>query len=144
MTRHALSVRRPAVAVALATLFAVSAGACAGAARSPRAARAGAPVDSTLIAEPAPVEIDNNYKSDVNIVLVRGGVRRRLGTVPPNTRRQLAVPAAYVNDEGGFALRAEPIAGGGGITSQTVVVRRGQRIVWTLESRLSRSVLAVQ
>lgn len=90
-----------------------------------------------------PVDVENNYRADVSVILVRGSQRRRLGTVPPNARRRLLVPASFAADQGGFALLADPVAGGESVLSQTVVARPGQRLVWTLESRLARSVLAV-
>lgn len=136
-------VRLLVVASTCASIATVLAG-CKTIARAARDPAPGTPVDSTRLAEPVPLDVDNSYKSDVTIYLARGGLRRRLGTVPPNSRRQLVVPAAYVNDQGGFVLVADPVAGGQGITSQSVVVHAGQRLVWTLESRLSRSVLAVQ
>lgn len=118
--------------------------ACKALARATRDPAPGAAIDSTRAARDVPLAVDNSYKSDVTIYIVRGGSRRRLATVPPNARRQLVIPASYVNDQGGFALFADPVGGGPGVTSQTVVVRSDQRLVWTLESRLARSVLAVQ
>jgi len=138
--------RRETRPAALLAAVALAAGACRTAGRERPGAQTAQPADSTVQeqARAIPLDVQNNYRADVTILLVRGGQRRRLGTVPPSSRRLLLVPASFAGDQGGFALLADPVAGSGSVLSQTVVVRAGQRLVWTLESRLSRSVLAVE
>lgn len=109
----------------------------------PRAEGADSGTSVAARARAIPLDVENNYRADVTVLLVRGQQRRRLGTVPPNSRRRLQIPETFAADQGGFSLFADPVAGGESVSSQTVVARAGQRLVWTLESRLSRSVLVV-
>jgi hypothetical protein len=90
-----------------------------------------------------PVRVENNSRSDVVVYVVRGSVRTRLGTVTPATSQTFTISGAIIGDQGGISLLADPVAGGRSLLSQNVYVRPGQRLVWTLESRLDRSLLAV-
>jgi len=90
-----------------------------------------------------PLRVENNSRSDVVIYVLRGSVRTRLGTVTPVTSQTFAISGAIIGDQGGISLLADPVAGGRSLVSQNVYVRPGQRLVWTLESRLDRSLLAV-
>jgi len=90
-----------------------------------------------------PLRVENNSRSDVVVYVVRGSVRTRLGTVTPSATQTFAISGAIIGDQGGISLLADPVAGGRSLLSQNVYVRPGQRLVWTLESRLDRSMLAV-
>ena len=83
----------------------------------------------------------------MNVYVAResGGQRLRLGTVVTATSKSLMVPASF-GDGGAFRLVADPIgpAAGSTFTSERVVVTgTGRRIVWTLESTLTRSTISV-
>ncbi len=89
------------------------------------------------------LRVDNRNRADIAIYATRGAVRTRLGLVTASSTAMLAIPATFVNDVGGFQLVADPIGGRSPLTSETIVVRTGQRVVWTLESSLERSSLGV-
>ena len=89
------------------------------------------------------LRVENRNRADITVYATRGAVRTRLGTVTAATNADLAIPASYVNDTGGFQLIADPVGGRGTFASQRIVVRSGQHVVWTLESTLSRSSVAV-
>ena len=90
-----------------------------------------------------PLRVENNSRSDIVVYVLRGSVRTRLGTVTPVTSQTFAISGAIISDQGGISLLADPVAGGRSLKSENVYVRPGQRLVWTLESRLDRSMLAV-
>jgi hypothetical protein len=95
---------------------------------------------------PVPLTVENRYRFDVNIFVMRtGSQRQRLGTVVAATTRDLQLPASYT-DGGGLRLVADPIgpSAGSTLTSERVVLTRSvQRVVWSLESGLARSTIAV-
>ena len=134
---------RRALALGLALLL------CAGCARRVRTGTGtgSEPAASSDEAQTArrdvPLRVENNSRSDVVIYVLRGSVRTRLGTVTPVTSQTFAISGAIIGDQGGISLLADPVAGGRSLVSQNVYVRPGQRLVWTLESRLDRSLLAV-
>ena len=103
--------------------------------------------DAILVDRPVPLVVENRYRFDVNVYVARenGGQRRRLGTVVAATSQTLQVPAPYVGS-GGFRLGADPIGPSSGSTcasERVLVTAAGQRVVWTLESSLARSTVAV-
>jgi hypothetical protein len=93
---------------------------------------------------PIPLTVDSRYREDVTVYVLRGTQRTRLGVVTALTTQAFLLPATFSADAGGFRLVADP-AGSRRVsfTSESVVAQPGQRLVWTLESRLGRSVLGV-
>lgn len=148
-SRHAGPPARLA-ARALPLLLAVGTAACARRA-APTASMAGADTSTAAAAAavavptaPIPLRIENHHRTDVVVYLLRaGGVRVRLGTVTVGGALDASLPPALTNDPGGFALVAHPIGGRYDLRSETVRVRDGQRVVWTLEAGLARSSVGV-
>jgi hypothetical protein len=92
----------------------------------------------------SPLEIDNRNWSDVVVILIRNnGQRTRIGTVNAATKAVLRLPGHYLQGSATLQLVARPIGGWGEYRSERFVVQRGQEVVWTLESGLERSSLAV-
>ena len=89
------------------------------------------------------IVVDNHYWSDVNVYLLYGGVKQRLGMVPSVSTRAFFVPWRQLGSGGAVRLRADPIGGKRGLVSETVLVQPGQQIHWTLESRLESSSVGV-
>lgn len=96
-------------------------------------------------AESISVRIENHNTSDVIIYAAHGRMRQRLGTVTGSTTRTLSIPSRFATDPGGLYLVAHRVGGAAGseVSSPTVVVLSGQSLVWTLESQLEHSALAV-
>jgi hypothetical protein len=93
---------------------------------------------------PIPLTVDSRYREDVTVYVVRGTQRTRLGLVTALTTQAFLLPATFSADAGGFRLAADPAGSRrASFTSENVVAQPGQRLVWTLESRLGRSVLGV-
>ena len=127
--RHAA---RPMLALALAAV------AC----RRSHASAAGPAVSASPAVEAVTLRVDNHFRADVAILVQRGSVRSRLGTVVTAATVTFRVPSTYVGDTGGFYLIADPV-GASGIRSERIVVRGGERITWSLESDLARSTLGI-
>jgi hypothetical protein len=134
-----------------ATLLAVGAALVAACARGPKfpppprdpSIPDPAALDSATTARGALLRVESRNRADVTIYATRGAVRTRLGMVSAASARDFAIPASFVNDPGGFRLVADPVGSRGTLTSEPIVVRAGQRVVWTLETTLSRSSIAV-
>lgn len=93
---------------------------------------------------PVAVEIENRSSLDAIVYAVRGSIRQRLGTVPPVSRITAVIPASFIDDRGGVALYAYHLAGNTSFTSDRVVPQPGDRLVLTLQTRLSSSTLSIQ
>jgi hypothetical protein len=91
---------------------------------------------------PVDLEVENHNWSDVVIYLVRGTQRQRLGMVNALSSTVFTFPYRRLGSSGDARLSAHAI-GGGGYTSESVLVQPGQTLKWTIESDLSRSSLAV-
>ena len=66
----------------------------------------------------------------------------RLGTVTAQTSAEPVIPATFVGDAGGLHLVGDPVGGRTRAQSPQFTLRNGQRVVWTLDTNLSRSSLA--
>jgi hypothetical protein len=91
---------------------------------------------------PVDLEVDNHNWSDIVIYLVRGTQRQRLGMVSALSNTVFTFPYRRLGSSGDARFSAHAI-GGGGYTSESVLVQPGQMLKWTLESDLARSSLAV-
>ena len=103
------------------------------------------PVDSAPPAEPprpVALRVENRNRADVVVYASRGTVRTRLGTVTAQTSAELVIPATFVGDAGGLHLVGDPVGGRTRAQSPQFTLRNGQRVVWTLDTNLSRSSLA--
>lgn len=92
--------------------------------------------------EAVTVRVENRYRADVTVLVLRGSVRTRLGTIVTAGSAMFRLPATYVGDASGFYLIADPV-GGTAVRSDRVIVHGGERITWSLESDLARSSLAI-
>jgi hypothetical protein len=131
---------------ALAVVLLLAAAACARGPKFPPPPRDPSipdPRADTVPTRAVSLRVENRNRADITIYATRGAVRTRLGTVTAATNADLTIPAVYVNDTGGFQLVADPVGGRGSFASPRIVVRSGQHVVWTLESTLARSSVAV-
>ena len=89
------------------------------------------------------MEVESHNWNDIVIYLMLGNTGQRLGTVTGLSTKRFVFPYRHLGTSGNTRLRAYPIGGSGGFTSENLLVQPGQGIKWTLESDLSRSSLAV-
>jgi len=98
--------------------------------------------DSASVA-PVWLTVQNHHRANVVLYAVRGTLRQRLGTVTAAATQRFALPPNTVADAGGFVLVGEPLGGDAPARTEVLHVFPGQRVVWTLESRLAQSTVAV-
>jgi hypothetical protein len=96
-----------------------------------------------LPAGPTSLRIENQNWLDVTIYVVHDGQRSRIGAATAARTTNLAIPPTMLGQLGAIRLVADPVGSSQAITSPTVVVKQGTRLVWTLATDLSRSSLAV-
>lgn len=93
---------------------------------------------------PIPLTVESRFREDVTIYVLRGGQRTRLGAVTAMTTQGFLIPVTFSGDAGGFRLLADPVGSlRSPYASEVMVVQPGQRVVWTLESRLGQSSLGI-
>lgn len=92
---------------------------------------------------PTSLRVENNNWLDVTIYVVHDGQRSRLGAATAARTTDFAIQPALLGQLGAIRLVADPVGSSKSIASPTVVVKSGTRLVWTLQSDLSRSSLAV-
>jgi hypothetical protein len=92
---------------------------------------------------PTSLRIENQNWLDVTIYVVHDGQRSRLGAATAARTTELAIPPTLLGQLGAIRLMADPVGSSQAITSPTVVVKPGTRLVWTLATDLTRSSLAI-
>lgn len=105
---------------------------------------AGAPMHGAVI----PVEIRNDNMQAVNIYILHGGLRTRIGVADAAQASSFFFPASYSEGAGRVQLVAVPLIGGRfgwrkSIQSEPIVVHAGERVIFSLEPDLARSTIAV-
>ena len=93
--------------------------------------------------EPTSLKVENHNWLDVVIYVVHDGQRSRLGSATAAKSTDFMIRPSELGQLGSIQLIADPVGSSGAIASPTVVVKSGMRLVWTLQTDLSRSSLAV-
>ena len=84
------------------------------------------PVDPSA---PAMVEVENQSFYDMNVYVIRGGMRARLGTVSGNTKAVFEIPRTLVSQGSQLRFQADPIGGGRAPYSEEITVDPGDTVV---------------
>jgi hypothetical protein len=101
------------------------------------------PEDVSPLAGEVAVRIDSHYWSDVTISISRDGSWNRLGLAGSNKTTSFVVSMRLLGNSGTARLRADPIGNGDVTVSEGVPIHAGSLVVWSLESSLARSSIAV-
>ena len=130
-----------AVVIALAAVVA-----CRSSSRGGGVAQADA-IDSEIGAV-IPVQVQNDNMQDVNVYVLHGGLRSRVGIAGAASATTFVFPARYSAGAVTIQLLAVPLIGGRfgfrhSILSDPITVHAGQRILFNLESDLARSTIGV-
>ncbi len=91
----------------------------------------------------ASVKVANNGWSDVDVYLLRGSSRVRLGMVTSMSSGRFQVPASFLNGSTDLRLRAHPIGGFDDYETQSLLVSPGQHVSLTLQNNLNLSSYSV-
>jgi len=74
------------------------------------------------------VEVDNRSFSDMDIYLIDGGQRVRLGMATGNTKTKLVIPSTYVSSARQIRFVADPIGGTRASVSDQIYVDPGDEV----------------
>lgn len=126
-----MALRRPWTAVALALLLA-SGGCFSRNRQAPDAV------------EPIFLMVENRHWTDVTISIVHDGVPNRLGIATAASTAQFQLPPHTLGAAGVVSFVADPVGATNVLRSETIIVKPGQYVKWSLERDLRRSSLIVQ
>lgn len=124
----------------LAAALAVAVASCAA-----RPTRVPAPTTEISVAD-ATIEVINHHWLDVTIFLLPSdGTRTRIGAVSATARQTFTLPRRLLLATSAIRFVADPIGNRAGevLTSESIDVRPGSAVVWTLETDLRRSTITV-
>jgi hypothetical protein len=92
---------------------------------------------------PTPLRVENHNWLDVTIYVLHDGQRSRLGAATAAKTTDFTIQPQLLGQVGDIQLIADPVGSSQAIASPVVKVTQGTRLVWTLQTDLSRSSLAV-
>jgi hypothetical protein len=92
---------------------------------------------------PTSLRVENHNWLDVTIYVVHDGQRSRLGAATAARTTDFAIQPTQLGQLGTISLIADPVGSSKAVASPKVVVKPGTRLVWTLQTDLSRSSLSV-
>ena len=87
----------------------------------------------------AMLQVSNQNWSDMNVYLLRGGLKQRLGTVGSNTTSRFKLPHHIFTSSEPVRLLADPIGNARTYTSPPLLVGPGQTVEWRLENNVNLS-----
>ena len=95
-----------------------------------------------------PVEVRNDNMQAVSVYIMHGGLRTRIGIADAAQGSSFFFPASYSDGAARVQLLAVPLIGGRfgwrrSIQSEPIVVHAGERVIFSLDSDLARSTIAV-
>lgn len=112
------------------------AGSVAGCSRNRHMGEVSPDVDSSL-------HVENRHWGDVDVFVIVNGQRSRVGTVTATSEQDFVLRSVLIGRQGTLQLQAHAIAMSGVLTSETIAIRPGMEITWSLQANLSRSSLSV-
>ena len=87
--------------------------------------------------------VRNHHWLDINVYLLRGNIRQRLGTVTGASERTFSIPWARLVGQTGLRLIADPVGQSEELGEEAVGVRPGSVVEWTIESVMRQSSITV-
>ncbi len=110
----------------------------------PACARNPVPVQPPTRNDGPRVDVVNNNRASMNVYLIQGGMRVRLGVVAGHSHESFSAPARLMDDASDIQLLAHPLGSSENYLSIPVLLRPGLVIELRLEDTLSMSSLHVQ
>lgn len=106
----------------------------------------GATADAPASRPAAPasvVTVTNHNWSTVNVFLLSGGIRHRLGTVTSQRTEQFTIPRSAIRPDGGVRLLVDPVGGAPEFVTDAFRVTPGQVVRFDVQQRLAVSSFGV-
>lgn len=87
--------------------------------------------------------VRNHHWLDINIYMMRGNVKQRLGTVTGTSEKRFTIPWSKLNGQTGLQLIADPVGQSGELVTETIALRPGAEVEWTIEYGMRSSSISV-
>ena len=87
--------------------------------------------------------VKNHHWLDVTIYVMYDSQRQRVGTVTATQVQTFILPAYLIAPGRVVRLEANPIGATRNVTTESLSIRGGQHVEWTLETALDRSSVSV-
>jgi len=101
---------------------------------------------SSYASEPPPdvtLQVTNHNILDVTVFVLHEGQRIRMGLATGSSSQSFTIPGRLVALSHEIALLGEAIGSSERARTEILTVRPGQRIEWTLETDLRRSIVGI-
>jgi hypothetical protein len=89
------------------------------------------------------LRVSNNSWADMNVFLLRGSTRHRLGMVTSMNTTTFTIPEQAMSSASDLRLYADPIGSIRGWTTQPLLINPGQVISLTLQNNLNLSSYSI-
>jgi hypothetical protein len=101
------------------------------------------PSDALDSASESTLHVENQGYGDVDIFVIHDGSRSRIGTVTASSDQTFTLNPRIIGTVGTMQLLAHAVGTSGSLSSEQFAIRPGMQITWTLDSSLSRAMLAI-
>ena len=92
---------------------------------------------------PITVQVTNEHPQDIDVFVMQGGERLRLGTVTTAETQQFTVPETATHGTGSLRLLVHPVGGGGNYSTGPVTVTPGDQVMLSVAPSLDQTSLSV-
>jgi hypothetical protein len=89
------------------------------------------------------LQVENHHSREITVSVIHDGQRTPVGTVSAVQTVTFTLAPNLLGQDGEIRLYADPLGGVDTFTTATIRVQSGQRVLWTSESQLRNSSLAV-
>jgi hypothetical protein len=90
------------------------------------------------------LRVENNHVLDLDVFVIHGGQRSRVGTVTAAQARQFHLPMYLLGPGGEISLVATRIGGPGELKSEMIIVERGAQVDWFIPRAFEHSAVSVR
>ena len=92
---------------------------------------------------PTTIKVTNNNWANVNVFILRGGTRYRLGMVTSMATTVFRLPEVAVLSQGDVRLMVDPIGSDQPYLTQPLVVNPGDKVEFNVQNQLSISSVSI-
>lgn len=90
------------------------------------------------------LRVENNHVLDLDVFVVHGGQRSRVGMVTAAQVREFHLPMYLLGPGGEISLVATRIGGPGELRSEMIIVGRGGQVDWFIPRAFEHSAVSVR
>lgn len=104
-----------------------------------------APREITPVVGPSwSLRVENNHVLDLDVFVIHGGQKSRVGTVTAAQVREFHLPMYLLGPGGEISLAATRIGGPGELRTEMIIVDRGAQVDWFIPRAFEHSAVSVR